>query len=153
MLRLSPPYFKRFIQARSFDVIYGGGEANVAVSLANFGINVDYLTRLPINELGDACIQYLRQYGVNTDKIIRGGDRMGIYFLEMGASARSSKVIYDRANSAIAIAKPEMFNWEHIFKEVSWFHFTGITPAISQNLAEICLQAVKVAKSKGITVS
>ncbi|NVM17375.1 MAG: sugar kinase [Candidatus Lokiarchaeota archaeon] len=153
MLRLSPPYFKRFTQTRSFDVIYGGGEANVAVSLANFGIPVDYITRLPNNDLGDACIQYLRQFGVNTGKILRGGDRIGIYFLEIGASARSSKVIYDRDNSAIATADVNMFEWDTIFKDVQWFHWTGITPAISQNLADICLKAVKEAKNRGITVS
>jgi len=153
MLRLSPPYFKRFAQTRSFDVIFGGGEANVAVSLANFGINVDYVTRLPLNDIGDACIQYLRQFGVNTDKIIRGGDRIGIYFLEIGASARPSKVIYDRANSAIATADLSMFDWDTIFKDVEWFHWTGITPAISQNLAEICFSAVKEAKRRGITIS
>ncbi|MFX1450788.1 MAG: PfkB family carbohydrate kinase [Promethearchaeota archaeon] len=153
MLRLSPPNFQRITQARSFDVIYGGGEANVAVSLANFGIPVDYVTRLPKNEVGEACIQYLRQFGVNTNKLIRGGDRLGIYFLEIGASVRPSKVIYDRANSAIATAKPDMFDWDHIFEGITWFHWTGITPAISQNLADICLEAVKVAKNKGITIS
>lgn len=153
MLRLSPPYFKRFSQARSFDVIFGGGEANVAVSLANFGIPVDYVTRLPNNDLGAACIQYLRQYGVNTNKIIRGGDRIGIYFLEIGASARPSKVIYDRENSAISTANVGMFDWDVVFKDVQWFHWTGITPAISHNLAKICLSAVKEAKKRGITVS
>lgn len=153
MLRLSPPNFKRFTQARSFDVIYGGGEANVAVSLANFGLPVEFITRLPNNDLGLACIQYLRQYGVNTEKIILGGEQIGIYFLELGASARASKVIYDRDNSAIATATPDMFDWEQNFEGVSWFHWTGITPAISQNLADICFDAVQVAKSKNITVS
>ncbi|MFX1419164.1 MAG: PfkB family carbohydrate kinase [Promethearchaeota archaeon] len=153
MLRLSPPNFQRFSQARSFDAIYGGGEANVAVSLANFGIPVDYITRLPKNEIGDACIQFLRQYGVNTEKIIRGGSRMGIYFLEMGSTVRPSKVIYDRANSAIATAEINMFNWETIFQGSSWFHFTGITPAISQNLADLCLEAGKIAKKKDLIVS
>ena len=153
MLRLSPPHFRRFAQTRSFDVMFGGGEANVAVSLANFGIPVDYVTRLPNNDIGDACIQYLRQFGVNTDKIIRGGDRIGIYFLEIGASTRASKVIYDRNNSAIASATVSMFNWDAIFKDVQWLHWTGITPAISQNLAEICLSAVKEAKKRGITIS
>jgi 2-dehydro-3-deoxygluconokinase len=153
MLRLSPPSFKRFIQARSFDVIYGGGEANVAISLANFGINVDYITRIPENEIGEACIQYLRQYGVNTDKIIRSGARLGIYFLEVGASTRASKVLYDRANSAISTSEVGMFDWNKIFEGAEWFHLTGITPAISQNLADICLEAVKVAKSKGLIVS
>ncbi len=153
MLRLSPPSYLRFIQARSFEVIYGGGEANVAVSLANFGIPVYYVTRLPQNEIGDACIQFLRQYGVNTNKIIRGGDRLGIYYLEKGASTRGSKVIYDRANSSISTAKIGMFEWDKIFEEINWFHWTGITPAISQNLADICLEAVKVAKNKGVFIS
>ncbi|MFX1304236.1 MAG: PfkB family carbohydrate kinase [Promethearchaeota archaeon] len=153
MVRLSPPNFKRFIQTRSFDVIYGGGEANVAVSLANYGIPVDYITKLPNNEIGDACIQFLRQFGVNTKNIVRGGNRIGIYYLEMGSSIRPSKVIYDRANSAISEADPKDFNWDKIFEGATWFHWTGITPAISQNLASICLEAVKVAKEKNITVS
>jgi len=153
MLRLSPPYFKRFTQANSFDVTYGGGEANVAVSLSNFGIPVDYVTRLPNNDIGNACIRYLQQFGINTTKIIRGGERIGIYFLETGASARSSKVIYDRAHSALSNAQPNMFIWDDLFEDVNWFHWTGITPAISPNLAEICLEAVKVAKDKGITIS
>lgn len=153
MLRLSPPSYLRFIQARTFEVIYGGGEANVAVSLANFGIPVYYVTRLPQNEIGDACIQFLRQYGVKTNKIIRGGDRLGIYYLEKGASTRGSKVIYDRANSSISTAKIGMFEWDKIFEEINWFHWTGITPAISQNLADICLEAVKVAKNKGVFIS
>ena len=153
MLRLSPPSFKRFTQARNFDVIYGGGEANVAVSLANFGIPVEYVTKLPNNDLGEACIQFLRQFGVTTNKIIRGGDRLGIYFLEIGSSVRPSKVIYDRAHSAISEAKASDFNWDSMFNGVQWFHWTGITPAISQNLADICLEAVKVAKQKGITIS
>ncbi|MFX0072419.1 MAG: PfkB family carbohydrate kinase [Candidatus Hermodarchaeota archaeon] len=153
MLRLSPPNLKRFVQASNFEVIYGGGEANVATSLANFGIPVEYVTRLPQHEIGEACIQYIRQFGVNTSKIVRGGDRLGIYFLEIGASSRGSKVIYDRANSAIATATLEMFNWDEIFQDITWFHWTGITPAISQNLADICLESVKIAKKKGITVS
>ncbi len=153
MLRLSPPNFKRFIQTRSFDVIYGGGEANVAVSLANYGIPVDYITKLPNNEIGDACIQFLRQFGVNTNNIVRGGNRIGVYFLEMGSSVRPSKVIYDRAHSAISEANPEDFDWNKIFDGASWFHWTGITPAISQNLANLCLDAVKVAKEKNLTIS
>jgi 2-dehydro-3-deoxygluconokinase len=153
MLRLSPPNYQRFIQARLFDAIYGGGEANVAVSLVNYGWDVEFLTRLPKNDLGDACINFLRQFGVGIDKIVRGGERIGIYFLEKGASIRSSKVIYDRAHSSIATAEKNMFNWEKIFEKVDWFHWTGITPAISQNLADICLDAVKIAKKKGITVS
>ena len=153
MLRLTPPNFKRFIQTHSFDVIYGGSEANVAVSLANYGVLVDYITKLPNNEIGDSCIQFLRQFGVNTKNIVRGGNRIGIYYLEMGSSIRPSKVIYDRANSAISEADPKDFNWDKLFEGASWFHWTGITPAISQNLANICLEAVKVAKEKKITVS
>jgi 2-dehydro-3-deoxygluconokinase len=153
MVRLSPPNFKRFIQTRSFDVIYGGGEANVAVSLANYGIPVDYITKLPNNEIGDACIHFLRQFGVNTKNIVRGGNRIGLYYLEMGSSIRPSKVIYDRANSAISEADSQDFNWHEIFEGATWFHWTGITPAISQNLANICLEAVKVAKENNVTVS
>jgi 2-dehydro-3-deoxygluconokinase len=153
MMRLSPPGFLRFGQARSFDVIYGGGEANVAVSLANFGVPVDYVTRLPDNDLGDACIQYLRQYGVGVDKIVRGGDRLGIYFLEMGAVQRGSKVIYDRAGSAIATIERGMIDWEHVFADADWFHWTGITPAISEGTGDVCLEAIQVAKKMGLTVS
>ncbi len=153
MLRLSPPNFKRFIQTNAFDIIYGGGEANVAVSLSNYGIPVEYITKLPKNEIGDACIQFLRKYGVNTNNIVRGGERMGIYYLEMGTSFRPSKVIYDRAHSAISEAEPEDFNWNQIFDGASWFHWTGITPAISKNLADICLEALKAAKDRKITVS
>ncbi|MHA1688742.1 MAG: PfkB family carbohydrate kinase [Promethearchaeota archaeon] len=153
MLRLSPPGFQRFIQARTFEVIYGGGEANVAVSLANFGIPVDYITCLPSNDIGEACIQFLRQFGVNTNKILRRGERLGIYFLEKGSSVRGSKVIYDRAHSAIATAKVGMFDWKEMFKDCSWFHFTGITPAISQNLADICLEAVREARKMNLTIS
>src|SRR4030042_1172420 len=122
MMRLSPPGMQRFVQARSFDVIYGGGEANVAVSLANFGAPVDYVTRLPDNELGDACIQYLRQYGVGVDKVVRGGERLGIYFLEMGAVQRGSKVVYDRSNSAIATIERGMVDWRVVFAGADWFH-------------------------------
>lgn len=153
MMRLSPPGFLRFGQARSFDVIYGGGEANVAVSLSNYGVPVDYVTRLPNNDLGDACIRFLCQYGVGVDKIVRGGDRLGIYFLEMGAVQRGSKVIYDRANSAIATAKPGMVDWQAVFSDADWFHWTGITPAISESLAALCLEGIQVAKEMGLTVS
>ena len=153
MMRLSPPGFLRFGQARSFDVIYGGGEANVAVSLANFGVPVDYVTRLPDNDLGDACIQFLRQYGVGVDKIVRGVDRLGIYFLEMGAVQRGSKVIYDRAGSAIATIEHGVIDWERVFADADWFHWTGITPAISAGTADVCLEAVQVAKEMGLTVS
>jgi 2-dehydro-3-deoxygluconokinase len=153
MMRLSPPGFLRFKQARSFDVIYGGGEANVAVSLANYGVPVDYVTRLPDNDLGDACAQFLRQYGVGVDKIVRGGDRLGIYFLEIGAVQRGSKVIYDRANSAIAAIERGMIDWKHVFADADWFHWTGITPAISAGTAGVCLEAVQTAKEMGLTVS
>jgi len=153
MLRLSPPGFLRFVQARSFEAIYGGGEANVAIALANFGIPVDFVTRLPPHEIGDACLNYLRQFGVGVDKIIRGGERLGIYFLEKGAVQRGSKVIYDRANSSLATIKPGMIDWEKVFSDACWFHWTGITPAISEGAAETCLEAVKKAKDMGLTVS
>ncbi len=153
MMRLAPPGFLRFGQARSFDVIYGGGEANVAVSLANYGIPVDYVTRLPENDLGEACIQFVRQYGVGVGKIVRGGDRLGIYFLETGAVQRGSKVIYDRANSALATIAPGMVDWRHVFADAGWFHWTGITPAISEGAAAVCLEAVQTAKDMGLTVS
>ena len=153
MMRLSPPDFLRFGQARSFDVIYGGGEANLAVSLANFGIPVDYVTRLPDNDLGEACIQYLRQYGVGVDTIVRGGDRLGIYFIEMGAMQRSSKVLYDRAGSAISTIERGMIDWETIFEDADWFHWTGITPGISSGSADVVLESVQAAKKVGITVS
>jgi 2-dehydro-3-deoxygluconokinase len=153
MMRLAPPGFLRFGQARSFDVIYGGGEANVAVSLANFGIEVNYVTRLPNNDLGEACIQFVHQYGVGTDYIVRGGERLGIYFLETGAAQRGSKVVYDRANSSIATIKRGMVDWRTVFADADWFHWTGITPAISEGAADVCLEAVQVAKEMGLTVS
>jgi 2-dehydro-3-deoxygluconokinase len=153
MLRLSPPGFQRFGQARSFDVIYGGGEANVAVALASLGLPVDYVTRLPDNDLGKSCIQFLRQYGVGVSKIVRGGDRLGIYLLEMGAVQRGSKVIYDRANSAIATIEKGMIDWQQVFAGADWFHWTGITPAISAGTAEVCLEAVQAAKEMGLTIS
>lgn len=153
MMRLSPPDHLRFVQARSFDMIYGGAEVNVGVSLANYGIPVDFVTRLPDNDIGEACIQFLRQYGVGVDKIIRGGERLGIYFLEIGAVQRASKVIYDRVNSAIATIKPGMIDWRGVFADADWFHWTGITPAISQGAADVCLEAVRTAKEIGLTVS
>ena len=131
MLRLSTPGYERFMQAESFDVCYGGGEANVAVSLAGFGHDASFVTKLPANEIGDAAVSALRRYGVDTSDIVRGGDRVGIYFLETGASVRPSKVVYDRAHSAIAEAVPSDFDFEKIFEGAEWFHFTGITPAIS----------------------
>ena len=153
MMRLSPPGFLRFGQARSFDVIYGGGEANVAVSLATFGLPVDYVTRLPNNDLGEACIQFLRQYGVGVHKIVRGGERLGIYFLENGAVQRGSKVIYDRANSAIATVQRGMIDWRQAFADADWFHLTGINPAISAGTADVCLEAAETAREMGLTVS
>ena len=153
MMRLSPPGFLRFTQARSFDVIYGGGESNVAVSLTKFGIDTDYVTRLPENDLGEACLHYLRQYGVGTRHILRGGERLGIYFLENGATQRGSKVVYDRAGSAFASIRPGMIDWEPVFEGASWFHWTGITPAISEGAAAACLEAIQIAKARGLTVS
>ena len=153
MLRLSPPNFQRFVQARSFDVIYGGGEANVAVSLANYGQDVEYVTRLPAGDIGDACLNFLRQYGVGTHHIVRGGDRLGIYFLEMGSTQRGSKVIYDRAGSAIATVEPGMIDWRAAFADADWFHWTGITPAISEGTAAACLEGVQMAKRMGLTIS
>jgi len=153
MLRLSPPGFLRFSQTTAFDVVYGGGESNVAVSLANYGIPVDFVTRLPKNDIGQCALLEMRKRGVGTDKIIFGGDRLGIYFLETGAVSRGSKVVYDRAHSAIAEIKPGMIDWKVVFKDVQWFHWTGITPAISQGAADVCLEAVKVASELGITVS
>src|SRR5512145_2556494 len=153
MLRLSPPGFQRFTQARSFDVIYGGGEANVAASLAQFGMSVDFVTRLPKNDIGEACLQYLRQYGVGVEKIVRGGDRLGIYFLEMGAVQRGSKVVYDRANSSLSTIQKGMVDWKAVFADADWFHWTGITPAVSQGAAEACLEAAQVAREMGLTIS
>jgi 2-dehydro-3-deoxygluconokinase len=153
MLRLAPPGWLRFTQARSFEAVYGGGEANVAVSLANFGEEVEYVTRLPKNELGDACLMSLRGYGIQTNHIVRGGDRIGIYFLEMGAAQRGSKVIYDRANSGFATIQPGMIDWKSVFAGADWFHWTGITPAISQGAAEVCREAIRAANKLGITVS
>ena len=153
MLRLSPPSKLRFSQARNFDVIYGGGESNVAVSLAHFGVDTQYITRLPKNDIGDACENYLRQFGVGTKHIARGGNRLGIYFLEHGAVHRGSKVIYDRAGSALAEIRPGMIDWEAAFADADWFHWTGITPAISEGAAAVCLEAVKAAREHGLTVS
>jgi 2-dehydro-3-deoxygluconokinase len=153
MLRLSPPDSLRFTQARSFNLIYGGGEANVAISLANFGLETEFVTRIPANDLGEACLQFLRQYNVGTRYILRGGERLGIYFLENGSNMRGSQVIYDRVNSSFASLKAGMLDWKLILAEAGWFHFTGITPAISEATAEACLEAVKVARAMGLTVS
>ena len=153
MLRLAPEGYYRFVQANSFGATYGGGEANVAVSLANFGIDTAFVTKLPAHEIGQAAVNELRKFGVDTSRIVRGGNRIGIYFLEKGASQRPSKVIYDRAHSAIAEASPEDFDWNEIFQNADWFHFTGITPALNDTLAAICLEACKKAKELGLTVS
>jgi 2-dehydro-3-deoxygluconokinase len=153
MLRLSPPGFLRFSQANSFDVVYGGGESNVAVSLANYGVPVDFVTRLPKNDIGECALMEMRKRGVGTDQIIYGGERLGIYFLETGAVSRGSKVVYDRSHSSISEIKPGMIDWAKVFKGAEWFHWTGITPAISQGAADVCLEAVKAAKKLGLTVS
>lgn len=153
MLRLAPEGYTRFVQADSFGATYGGGEANVAVSLANFGTDAKYVTKLPQNDIGQAAINSLRRFGVDTSCIVRGGPRVGIYFLEKGASQRPSKVIYDRAGSSIALASPADFDWKKILEGAGWFHFTGITPALGDNVAEITLEAAKTAKEMGLTVS
>lgn len=153
MLRLAPEGYYRFVQADTFGATYGGGEANVAVSLANYGLDAAFATKLPKHEIGQAAVNSLRKFGVDTSTITRGGSRVGIYFLEKGASQRPSKVVYDRAGSAIATAGREDFDWNAILEGASWFHFTGITPALGDNVAEICLDACKAAKEKGITVS
>jgi len=153
MLRLAPPGFQRFAQARTFEVVYGGGEANVAVSLANYGEAAELVTRLPKNDLGEACIACLRSYGVRTEHIARGGDRLGIYFLETGAAQRSSKVVYDRAGSSFATIQPGIVDWQAAFEDADWFHWTGITPAVSQGAAEACREGIQVAKKMGLTVS
>jgi 2-dehydro-3-deoxygluconokinase len=153
MLRLSTPGFKRFVQAESFDVVYGGGEANVAVSLANLGIDAYFVSKLPENEIGQAAVNHLRRFGVKTDYILRGGERIGIYYLESGVSMRPSKIIYDRAHSAIAEADASEFDFNEIFKDAEWFHFSGITPAISEKAAAITEEALKCAKKHNVTVS
>jgi len=153
MLRLTPPGYKRFSQAQSFDVVYGGGESNVAVSLANYGLQTEFVTRLPKNDIGDCALMEMRKRNVGTNHIVKGGERLGIYFLEMGAVSRGSKVVYDRAHSSISTVEKGMINWEAIFAEADWFHWTGITPAISQSAADVCLEAVKVASEMGLTIS
>ena len=153
MLRLATPGFQRFIQSASLNATFGGGEANVAVSLANYGIDTEFVTRLPNNDIADWCVSELRKYNVGTKEIIRGGERVGIYFLETGAVSRSSKVVYDRANSSIADIKPGMINWHEVLKDADWFHWTGITPALSQGAADACLEAIKVANELDVTVS
>lgn len=153
MLRLATPEHQRITQVTSFCVSFGGGEANVAVSLANYGLNTEYVTRLPSNDLGRAVLMELKRYSVGTNHIIFGGERLGIYFLETGAVARPSKVVYDRANSSVSEIKTGMIDWNQVFKNATWFHWTGITPAISRGAAETCLEAVKAARTAGVTVS
>ena len=153
MLRLAPNGYYRFFQNDQLQATFGGGEANVAVSLANFGMDVSYITKLPAHAIGQGAVDALRSFGVNTDDIVRGGDRIGIYYLEKGASQRGSVCIYDRAHSAIQEAIPSDFDWNRIFEGTEWFHFTGITPALGSNLVEICRQACQVARKKGITIS
>ena len=153
MLRLRAPGHERFFQSNMMEATFGGGEANVAVSLANYGMDVEYCTVLPKNDMGTHCISELRRFGVDTKKIVRGEGRMGIYFLENGANQLPSKVIYDRAYSAIALAKPGDIDWDKTFEGVDWFHITGITPAISETAMELSVESVKEAKKRGITVS
>ena len=153
MMRLNPEGYLRFVQAGSFEASYAGGEANVAVSLANYGNDAAFVTKLPDNDLGQCAVNSLRQFGVDTSGIVKGGPRLGIYFVEKGASQRPSKVIDDRAGSSIALAKQEDFDWDKIFEGADWFHFTGITPALGGENPQICLDACKAAKAKGVKIS
>lgn len=153
MLRLQTYNHERFIQMRGLEATFGGGEANVAVSCANYGLNACFVTKLPENPIGDACIAELRKHNVCTKRIARGGERVGIYYCEKGASQRPSNVVYDRAHSSIATADKSDFNWDEIFDGADWFHFTGITPALGDDIAEICLEACKAAKAKNVTIS
>ena len=153
MLRLQPYNYERFVQCDHVEFTFGGGEANVAVSLANYGMDAAYVTKLPAHSIGQAAVNSLRRYGVDTSKIVRGGERVGIYFNEKGASQRGSVCIYDRAYSAIQLASPSDFDWDAIFEGAEWFHFTGITPALGANLVEICKDACKAAKARGIKIS
>ena len=153
MLRLTPPGLRRFSQTNTFDVVYGGGESNVAVSLANYGVPVEFVTRLPDNDIGDCALMEMRKRGVGTKHIIKGGERLGIYFLEIGAVSRGSKVVYDRAHSAMSTIEKGMIDWESVLEGAGWFHWTGITPAISQGAADACLEAIQTANRMGVTVS
>ena len=153
MMRLNPEGYRRFVQAERFEASYSGGEANVAVSLSGYGVDAAFVSKVPAHEIGQCAVNALRRYGVDTSMMVRGGDRLGLYFVEKGASQRASKVIYDRAGAAIALAEPSDFDWEKIFDGADWFHFTGITPALGGNLPQICLEACKAAKAKGLTVS
>ena len=153
MLRLQPDNYLRFVQCDHLEATFGGGEANVCVSLANYGVDAAFVSKMPKHEIGQAALNSLRRYGVDTSNIIRGGDRLGIYFLEKGASQRASKVIYDRANSAFALSNPDEYDWDKILEGVNWFHFSGITPALGDNVAEITRQALIACKKHGVTVS
>ena len=153
MLRLATPEYLRFAQATSYEATFGGGEANVAVSLAGFGMETSFVTRLPENDIARACRDELRRHGVGTSDIVWGGERLGIYYLETGAVSRPSKVVYDRAHSSISTIQPGMIDWERIFAGADWFHFTGITPALSQSAADVCLEAARAANRLGVTVS
>ena len=153
MLRLATPDYLRFSQATTLSATFGGGEANVAVSLANYGVDVEFVTRLPKNDIAAACVGELRKYGVGLNNIVYGGERLGIYFLETGAVARPSKVVYDRAHSSISTIEKGMIDWEKVFEGADWFHWTGITPAISASAAEVCLEACQAANRLGVTVS
>ena len=153
MLRLAPEGYLRFVQAETFGATYGGGEANVAVSLANFALEACFVSKLPAHEIGQAAVNSLRRFGVNTQHIVRGGERVGIYYLEKGASQRPSKVIYDRAGSAFALSKAEEYDWKAIFEGADWFHFTGITPALGTNVAALTETACKEAKKRGVKIS
>lgn len=153
MLRLSPPGHKRFSQAHEFEVVYGGGESNVAVSLANYGLLTEFVSRVPDNDIGACALMEMRKRNVGIEHVIKGGDRLGIYFLEIGAVSRGSKVVYDRAHSAMSTIEAGMIDWEAVFTDANWFHWTGITPAISQGAADACLEAIQVANRMGITVS
>jgi 2-dehydro-3-deoxygluconokinase len=153
MLRLKPPGFERFMQSPMLEATFGGSEANVAASLAVFGMDTSFVTALPDNAIGEACVQHLRKFGVDTSCVLRSGERIGTYYLEFGASQRPSRAIYDRANSAMATIAPHAFNWDAIFAGAGWFHISGITPAISESAAQIALDAVRSAKQHGLAVS
>lgn len=153
MMRLNPEGYRRFVQAEKFEVSYAGGEANVAVSLANYGMDAAFVSKVPTHEIGQCAVNALRKFGVDTKYMVRGGERLGTYYVEKGASQRASKVIYDRAYSAISLADPCDFDWDAIFEGADWFHWTGITPALGGNLPEICLEACKAAKAKGVKIS
>lgn len=153
MLRLNPEGSARFVQADKFEATYAGGEANVAVSLANYGMDAAFVSKVPAHEIGQCAVNALRKYGVDTRHMIRGGARLGAYYVEKGASQRPSKVIYDRAGSAIALAQPCDFDWDTIFADADWFHWTGITPALGGHLPQICLEACKAAKARGVKIS